>query len=327
MAITKYLKISKRKKKTIFGVFSFLSVVIILCDNTTNTYNCQNFDINLFRHFMINTNMDLFNNIIGKTKIHSLNIYKTLDILMSPISPCFKHKNLIIIVKSSAEHFTRRLNIRQTWANKSNASFFIYFTIGYTERNKRDLQRESDDFDDIIVGNFLDSYRNNTLKTIMTYRWLHIHCSHIPFVLLVDDDYTVNVYNVLEFVKDIKIGSICPMFGSLVKNWHPVRHKSDPNSYITKQEYPLRCYPDYISGGSLITCINTVKAISALIPYVRPFSIDDAYIGVISTILKIPLYNEPRMLLKQHCCENIGSIIAIHKATKSRCYRHLCVKM
>ena len=38
------------------------------------------------------------------------------------------------------------------------------------------VRKESEDFDDIMLGDFRDSPLNLTLKTIMEYKWLNEHC-------------------------------------------------------------------------------------------------------------------------------------------------------
>ena len=102
----------------------------------------------------------------------------------------------------------------------------------------------------------------------MTYRWVHVNCPYIPFVLLVDDDYLVSWFKATNYIEDKANIFGCPMYGTLVRNWHPVQQKVDPNNYITSDEYPFSCFPDYISdyisGGSILICFNTIKCISTL---------------------------------------------------------------
>jgi hypothetical protein len=88
------------------------------------------------------------------------------------------------------------------------------------------------------------------------------------------------------------------MFGPMVKCWKPVRTMDDPNSYITKEEYPWELYPPYLSGGSILTTFDVVRNISKAIPFVRTLSIDDLYIGIIANFLGIKLIDDSIFTLK-----------------------------
>jgi hypothetical protein len=62
------------------------------------------------------------------------------------------------------------------------------------------LREEYINNEDVIQFSFLDTYRNNTHKTIMSYDWVVSNCSSSTFVLFVDDDFYVNIPNILQFV-------------------------------------------------------------------------------------------------------------------------------
>jgi len=47
------------------------------------------------------------------------------------------------------------------------------------------LQQESEEFNDIIQGDFHDSFRNLTIKDIMFMRWMTTYCSQVKFIFKV----------------------------------------------------------------------------------------------------------------------------------------------
>lgn len=49
---------------------------------------------------------------------------------------------------------------------------------------------------------FYDTYYNNTIKTMMGFRWAVENCPKSSFYTFVDDDYYVSAKNLLRFVKD-----------------------------------------------------------------------------------------------------------------------------
>jgi hypothetical protein len=63
------------------------------------------------------------------------------------------------------------------------------------------LTAESGRYNDIVRGNFLDSYYNNTIKTMLAMRWLVETCPNYRFAFFVDDDMYVSIKNLLRFVR------------------------------------------------------------------------------------------------------------------------------
>ncbi|XP_055852734.1 beta-1,3-galactosyltransferase brn [Episyrphus balteatus] len=120
----------------------------------------------------------------------------------SPISP-----KITFIVKSAMPNFERRQAIRQTWGYETRFSDVIIrtvFMLGVS--NNQELQKhiktESLQYNDIVQSNFEDTYFNNTIKTMMGFRWAVEVCPTSKFYLFVDDDYYVSPKNALRFVEN-----------------------------------------------------------------------------------------------------------------------------
>ena len=64
------------------------------------------------------------------------------------------------------------------------------------------IQEEATKYKDIVQGDFLDTYFNNTLKTMMGLRWAAEQCPTARFYFFVDDDYYVSTRNVLRFLRN-----------------------------------------------------------------------------------------------------------------------------
>ncbi|KAK7486322.1 hypothetical protein BaRGS_00022492, partial [Batillaria attramentaria] len=104
---------------------------------------------------------------------------------------------LVFLIVSSHLLRKRRDSIRQTWASitKNNTSRYRHvFLFGATRRNAlmEIVREESRQFRDVLVSDFLDSYDNLTLKTLMGLRWAATRCRHARFFMKVDDDVWVN---------------------------------------------------------------------------------------------------------------------------------------
>ena len=76
---------------------------------------------------------------------------------------------LLAVVTSATDNFEKRLAIRQTWANSELfPSIEAVFITGLSKNdsiNER-LANESKIYGDIIQENFVDTYKNLTIKTV-----------------------------------------------------------------------------------------------------------------------------------------------------------------
>lgn len=119
---------------------------------------------------------------------------------------------VVFVIKSAMHHFDRRNAIRQSWGFEKRFSDVIIrtvFTLGIAighEQSKIDLQaaidKERQQHNDIVQGEFIDSYFNNTVKTMMGMRWAIEFCPRSKFFMFVDDDYYVSTKNVLRFIRN-----------------------------------------------------------------------------------------------------------------------------
>lgn len=133
--------------------------------------------------------------------------HKCIDADGSVLEP-----RLVFIVKSAMEHFGHRNAIRQSWGFErrfSDVTIRTVFVVGEpspSQPNQHDLQSlldtENDQFEDIVRANFIDTYFNNTIKTVMGLKWAVEHCPRSRFYMFIDDDYFVSTKNVLRFLRD-----------------------------------------------------------------------------------------------------------------------------
>lgn len=124
------------------------------------------------------------------------------------VDAAYSNFRVVYIVKSAIENFERRSAIRNSWGFEKR--FFdvpskTVFMLGLRP-NDDELQAkvkvEAAKYKDIIQSNFTDSYYNNTIKTMMSLKWLVKYCSNSKFYMFVDDDIYVSVKNVLRFIRN-----------------------------------------------------------------------------------------------------------------------------
>lgn len=209
---------------------------------------------------------------------------------------CHRNTSLLtIIITSSPDHLDQRSQIRQTWCNASAArhqkgAWHCVFLIGQTPLSYIDsaVEEEADNFQDILRGTYVDSYRNLTLKVLHGLNWVSQLCP-TQYTLKTDDDCFVNtlqMYNFLLHSNTIKtnlyVGNV---FHKLEKR-KVVRSLSSKWS-VAKSDYAPDHYPPYASGTGYVFTQDVVDKIVVESQYIKAIPNEDAYIGIVVNSLGV----------------------------------------
>lgn len=129
------------------------------------------------------------------------------DLLLSNNTKCNRNIHLLILVKSSLDHFDRRKIIRKTWGFEnrfSDVSTRTVFIMGksYDIDLERRINEEHELYGDIVKYDFIDEYYNNTIKTMNGIKWASTHCKNSKFYFFSDDDMYVSIKNVLRYLRN-----------------------------------------------------------------------------------------------------------------------------
>ncbi|CEF63219.1 Beta-1,3-galactosyltransferase brn [Strongyloides ratti] len=205
-------------------------------------------------------------------------------------------RSILIIVKSAPNRYEYRKAIRDTWGKQKNMLGFkirTIFVMGNDINNKKNIEDEYEINQDLLVGDFIDDYRNNTLKLILSFDLAKNYCNlknPIPFYLFIDDDYYLSIENLISEVK-YHIPSERLYMG--------YRFDSTPfritlaKHHISLSEYPFSRWPPYISAGAVLLTNTTLSEFYYASKYVKTFKFDDIYTGIIAYLLGItPIHNE-----------------------------------
>ena len=203
---------------------------------------------------------------------------------------CAPDIELVVVVKSFVGHFFQRAAIRNTWGRCHSTNVKVVFVLGYSKLYEEIAREEYINNEDVIQFSFLDTYRNNTHKTIMSYDWIVSNCSSSTFVLFVDDDFYVNIPNILQFVHGTLKYTTDTMYGKKQCFSFPLRNESS-KWCISDEEYPYAIYPTYLLGGSILTHNSVVRKLQIAFPFKKAIFIDDVYVGLVAHELNIKLAN------------------------------------
>ncbi|KAH8419698.1 hypothetical protein KR009_001307 [Drosophila setifemur] len=201
---------------------------------------------------------------------------------------------LTILVKSAAGNVKRREAIRQTWgyeARFSDVHLRRVFVLGSSEETAKDVAWEARENGDILQGDFVDAYFNNTLKTMLAMRWASEHFNRSEFYLFVDDDYYVSAKNVLRFLgRGRKTHQPELLFAGHVFQTSPLRHKFS-KWYVSLEEYPFDRWPPYVTAGAFVLSRQAMLQLYAASRRIPLFRFDDVYLGIVALKARIPLQN------------------------------------
>ncbi|XP_002941819.1 beta-1,3-galactosyltransferase 2 [Xenopus tropicalis] len=164
---------------------------------------------------------------------------------------------LVLLIPSMPQDVLVRDALRKTWANESlipGISIKRIFLLGRSFVNDIEIsvEQESSTFHDIIQQDFLDTYRNLTVKTLMGIEWVSRLCPRASYVMKVDTDMFFNpwflVRQILQPEKPLKLEFFT---GLIIVSAVPFRNK-DSKWYIPYEMYPKSYYPTYCSGTGYV---------------------------------------------------------------------------
>jgi len=220
---------------------------------------------------------------------------------------------VIIIVKSYVSNIGHREAIRETWSKTLPSSVKIVFILGYLDFMKSYVQIESRRYRDIVQEDFLDVYRNNTVKTIMGFNWAVTNCKESPYIFFVDDDYIVNVPNVFNYLRSHfqrQKGKGGLYVGYKWEKAYPKRSNVS-KWYVSIDDYPCKYWPPYVGGGSMVISMDVASKMKKAFQYIKPIFIDDVYIGIVAATLGVVVTMEGKFC-PDYRLDHIHTMYSIH---------------
>ncbi|ELU11600.1 hypothetical protein CAPTEDRAFT_36919, partial [Capitella teleta] len=189
---------------------------------------------------------------------------------------------LVIYVHSAPAHLEQRTLIRKTYAHPHNVPGIVVrtlFAIGVSAAHQEALSEESAMYGDILQEDYVDSYRNLSLKALSALRFINAQCQHARFVLKCDDDIFVNIFALVRHLQSLEEGSPAPnsIFCFL---WPYMPVMRDPKSkwYVSQEEWPQEAYTNYCSGSAFVLTLPVVTAIVNVVPITAYHWVDDFYV-------------------------------------------------
>jgi hypothetical protein len=206
---------------------------------------------------------------------------------------------LLVLVHSDPKNFDTRRVVRETWG-RNTAQVRVLFVTGLVRGAvKSRLEREHDEFGDVIQGSFDDAYRNMTYKHVMVFKYAIYHCPQARYVLKTDDDVFVNMPSMIRFLT----ADLSPFGGSrmlfctlrtgsmVVRSWRSKWR-------VSFKEYPAKTYPPYCPGWAILYSPDVVFDLYREAQKSDYFWIDDVHItGTLADRVRLAHVNVDNLVL------------------------------
>lgn len=207
---------------------------------------------------------------------------------------------LVLVVPVAPQNLEAREAIRQTWGKQrvvQGEDVHTLFMLGITERDhaeqvKEEIKQENLKYGDLIQSNFLDSYLNLTIKTMVIMDWLATRCPTAAYGMKIDSDMFLNIDNLVIMLKKPDIPKENYLTGMLMLD-RPVIRSKDSKWYVPEELFPDSTYPPYTLGMGYVFSNDLSGKLVEISKSIKPFNIEDAYVGMCMKRLGLPLTSPP----------------------------------
>ncbi|XP_070564046.1 beta-1,3-galactosyltransferase 1-like [Ptychodera flava] len=231
---------------------------------------------------------------------------------------------LLVLVSSRIVNFVRREAIRQTWGSVQvigRTRIITMFLIGSSldDRVRKLVRTEKAEYDDIIMGDFIDSYYNLTVKSIMGFKWVKYYCPRAKFILKADDDMYLNYAAIVDFLP--KANSSHYAAGYVYLGQTPNRNSSH-KWFMSRQLYQSDIYPPFCSGTGYVMSSDVVRDTYEISLDTPLLPLEDVYVGVCWDKLHISPLHHPgfRVSKQQYPPCMYYFLLTVHDLTPDELY-------
>ena len=186
--------------------------------------------------------------------------------------------DILIYVFSGAANFAPRLAIRSTWGNKTVLKDVkLVYIIGRASSmdTHKLIEEESKKFNDIVQGDFEDSYYRLGNKSITSLNWIRMYCKTAKVFMKADDDLALDIKRIVKSVHPY-INKPRHLMCRLLKFSPLIRNKKS-KFYVSLDEYPGKSYPPYCNGWVYLYTADMVEEICRYMLQTEMFKIEDVW--------------------------------------------------
>ena len=184
------------------------------------------------------------------------------------------------------------------------------FLVGQSNSSRLNnlLKQEARVYKDIVIGEFQDTYRNLSLKTLLGLRWSMRHCQS-KYILKTDEDCFVNVLSLVQWLQEYHVtkGSKALYAGNIQREMEVVRDKRH-RYYVSTMDFRKAMYPPYASGGGYVFSASLLPDLLAASQKVPVIPVEDACFGLYMQKIGVKPVHNTRILPFVFCDSKTTSL-------------------
>ena len=197
---------------------------------------------------------------------------------------------LVLITSGVGKLYSERRNsVRNTWGDKSIKSgqrnWERVFVIGkaLSAEHSEEIRQEAAFFEDILVLNMTDSYKNLVIKILSEMLWSLIHVNP-RFILKADDDVYVNVLGLLSWLDNYANNNYAEdkLYGGFVIGDGEVRRGEKRKNRVARDCLAKDFYPPYCTGAFYVLSTDILPSLFKAVERRPAFPVEDAYMGILA---------------------------------------------
>ena len=190
----------------------------------------------------------------------------------------------LLYIYSEPSKLDNRNLIRRTYGNQVNFGCFnlrTVFVLGLppgVKEVQHDILIEQKRHNDLVVGDFIENYRNLSWKGLTAFNFIQQSCKEAKFLIKSDDDTVIDVGWILKKLHQEFANRKQFMFG-LVRSAAPPRRCRPKHRWcVSRMVYPASVYPDYCLGNGFAFSADLVAPMYEHSFKVPIHPVDDIYI-------------------------------------------------
>lgn len=163
-------------------------------------------------------------------------------------------------------------------------------------REEKELKQEIRLYDDILMVDVVDVYRNLPLKLLKFYYWVALN-TNFNFTLKTDDDCFVHLEPVVKELKDRKLRGKERIWWSRFRTGWPVERVGK----WRELDYTAPVYPSFACGAGNMLSADLVRWLALNAVNLKPYQGEDVSVGIWLSALGPNLVNDYRWSCGREC--------------------------
>lgn len=203
---------------------------------------------------------------------------------------------LVLLVVTSPADLAARDAVRRTWGDESavpGLDVLRLFLLGLHPQFGAELSpvlREEDELHgDLIQQDFLDTYNNLTLKTLMGLEWVSRFCPNASYVVKADHDVFLNLQFLQRLLRPVRTDLAT---GYVYRRTGPLRNRAY-KWFVPREVYPNDTYPPYCGGPAYVLSGPLALRVFAVAQVLPVINMEDAFVGICLHALGVAVTDPP----------------------------------